>query len=340
MSILGPLTASMPIPRDDSGRPLISTLENLTDTAINAGATSVCVLGNAAEAPYLPRSVRRRAIKTVTEVSKNRAVVLVGASAVAGVDAIANIDEAIQHGADGVLLQPLSHYPLNSQEALGFFSDVSNIIDAPIWIDNSPSLGGYRMSVSEVTRIAQFKGIRGIRDSAATASDARQRWTKALNELPSRASLRREYGFAGTSYGGQALIEGAATWHATLGGVLPEHFGAITYLITQGRNQEAKSLQRNLTPLAILEEKYGSMRLSHAIGFLQGHDMGVLPKPLLPLSRAASELLRVSLNSFVIAEDVLEATRTAASERISQREQREQELLNGPSVAGRHSNAR
>ena len=77
--------------------------------------------------------------------------------------------------------------------------------------------------------------------------------------------------------------------------MIPEFCVAITQAAVEGRAAHARDLQRQLTPLAIIAGRYGTIRVAHTIADLMGLDAGTLPKPLLPLPRDARGLVRAAL---------------------------------------------
>ncbi|GAA2527219.1 dihydrodipicolinate synthase family protein [Rarobacter incanus] len=316
-------------------------MESLIEGALEYGATAFGVVSGTGGATYLSRSVRRRVIKLTIAKAHGRAAILVGVSSFATAEVAANVDEAAQAGADAVLLQPFASQQLRAEEVLGLYRDVATVSSLPVIIDNNPTTTHYRISTSELARLVPIKGIVGVKDSAATASEARQRRERVLGALSPRTARRTEYGFATSSFGAQALIDGADTWHSAVAAVLPEYCGAIAYAATNRRRAEARQMQRALAPLGMLSEQWGAIRVVHAIGTLRGLDMGVPPRPLLPLPREANALVRVTLNGLRVDDDLLAATRDAAAARAASHAQVSRDGADSVSpTGGRHTTGR
>lgn len=304
VSTLGPLAAYIPTPRDDSGRLVAKTYEKLIDEAVNAGASAIGVLGSTGGFAYMPRIVRRRAIQTAIGVVDGRVPVLAGIGALTSAEVATNLTEAEAAGVNGVLLPPMSYQRLTSEEVMTLYRDIAGRTTTGIWVYNNPSTTQYRFGIEELTKLARLRGVQGFKDRAASASQARERRQKVLAELPPRTAKRLDYGFSGDSVGAQVLIDGASTWHSSLGGMLPQFANAIAYSATHNRKADARLLQRKLTALAVLMGQYGGIRVAHSLGELLGHDMGVLPRPLLALPRDSRSLLRMAVRDLSIPEEL------------------------------------
>ncbi len=304
VSTLGPLAAYIPTPRDDAGRLLTKTYEELIDGAVTAGATAIGLLGSTGGFAYLPRIVRRRAIRTALAVVEGRVPIIAGIGALTSAEVAHNLAEAEEAGVNGVLLPPVSYQTLTPDEVMTLYRDVASRTTTGIWVYNTPSTTQYRFGTEQLTRLARLRGVQGFKDNAASASQARERRHKVLAELPPRTAKRLDYGFSGDTMGAQVLIDGATTWHSSLAGLLPHLVSAIAYAATHNRKADARSLQRKLTALAVLAGQYGGIRVTHSLGEMLGYDMGTLPRPLLALPRDSRSLLRVAVRDLDVPEEL------------------------------------
>ena len=296
---------------------MAANLAALIEDSIAGGATTLGMLSGTGAGMYVPQSVRRRVIKLAVATAAGRARILVGASDISTAQVAANIQDAATYGADAVLVQPVMYQPLRSEEIVGLYRDIASVSPLPIWADNNPAETHYRLSSDELVTIATMKGVRGLKDSAGTASESRDRQHRIFDRLAPRTAQRVEFGVSSLSYGGQSLLDGAATWHSVLAGVLPDYFGVIVNAVADGRRAEVRQLQRPLSSLGILVEKFGSLRVAHAIMSLRGEDPGALPRPLLPLPRDVRTLLRVTLDALVLDPSARDANRAAVAKRLT-----------------------
>lgn len=295
MPSIGPLVAYPFTPRGEDGRLLTRSFEQLVESAIAAGASSIGVLGSTGGFAYMPRSARKRIARTAVEVADGRVPVIVGVGALSTAEVLANLAEAESVGATGALLQPMAYQPLQFEEIFGLYKDASSASNIPIWVYNNPATTGHRFSVEELAKLGRLSGVAGFKDRGANAADVKDRIQKITAELPQRTAKRLDWGFSGDGLGAQILLAGASTWHSALAGVLPEICVAITTAAAADRAPEARSLQRQLTPLSVIVRQYGGIRTTHTIAELLGLESGALPKPLLPLPRDARALVKMAL---------------------------------------------
>lgn len=295
MPSIGPLVAYPLTPRGEDGRLLTGSFEHLVDAAITAGASAVGVLGSTGGFAYMPRSARKRIARSAVEVAAGRVPVIVGVGALSTAEVVANLAEAHSAGASGALLQPMAYQPLQPEEIYGLYRDASSSSDIPLWVYNNPGTTGYRFSVDELARLGRLSGVAGFKDRGANGADIKDRIAKITAELPQRTAKRLDWGFSGDGLGAQILLSGASAWHSSLAGVLPEICVAITRAATSDRAADAKALQRQLTPLAIIVRQYGGIRVAHSIAQVLGLEPGVLPKPLLPLPPDARTLVQMAV---------------------------------------------
>jgi len=296
MPPIGPLVAYPLTPRGEDGRLLTRSFEQLVDAAVTAGANAVGVLGSTGGFAYMPRSTRKRIARSAVDVAAGRVPVIVGVGALSTAEVLANIAEAEAVGASGVLLQPMSYQPLQADEIYGLYRDASSAANIPIWVYNNPATTGHRFGVKELARLGRLSGVAGFKDSAANATDIKERMARIGAELPQRTAKRLDWGFSGDGLGAQILMAGASTWHSGLAGVLPTVCVAIAQAAAGDRALEARSLQRQLTPLSVIARQYGGIRTVHTVAQLLGSDVGHLPKPLLPLPDVARALVRLALD--------------------------------------------
>ena len=312
MPSIGPLVAYPFTPRGGDGRLLTRSFEQIVDSAIVAGVSAIGVLGSTGGFAYMPRSARKRIARSAVEVADGRVPVIVGVGALSTAEVLANLAEAASVGASGALLQPMAYQPLQFEEIFGLYKDASSAATIPIWVYNNPATTGHRFSVGELAKLGRLSGVAGFKDRGANAGDMKDRIAKITAELPQRTAKRLDWGFSGDGLGAQILLSGASTWHSGLASVLPEICVAITTAAVADRAPEARSLQRQLTPLSIIVRQYGGIRTTHTIAELLGVDAGVLPKPLLPLPRDARELVKMALAGIDVPASA-EAAKTAVA---------------------------
>ncbi|WP_435300139.1 dihydrodipicolinate synthase family protein [Timonella sp. A28] len=302
MPVLGPLVAYLPTPRNTSGRLNEPALAQLAENALNAGAHTLAILGSSGGAAYMPRSMRKRVITTVKNVTGDDTQLVAGIGALTTAEILLNLNEAAQAGATGALLQPMSYQPLLNHEVLELYTHVAQQSPLPLIVYNNPNTTRHRFSTEELAHIAQLPNIAGFKDYAANAAEISRRIATITDQLPEQRAKQLDWGYSGDNKGAHILLEGATTWHSALAGVMPRLCVELAYAAVVGRTDEeaaayAHDLQRALTPLTVMMGQYGSIRVAHAVARIHGYDIGDLPQPLLELPAPAQALVQLALSS-------------------------------------------
>lgn len=301
MASLGPLVAYLPTPRSTAGALQIPQLQNLTQNALLAGANSIAVLGSVGGASYMPRSMRKRVIAAVAEVTAGQVPLIAGVSALTTAEVKMNVTEANAAGASLALLAPMSYEPLTEPEVFGIYQDVTGLETLPVCVYNNPRTTKYRFTPGELSNIAKLPGIIGFKDVVSSPWLIKTRLEAVQNGLSDKQIAGLDWGFSGDRYGAEILSVGADSWHSGLAGVLPKPFVRLAQLANQhgdpAAQQEAAALAQALTPIAVIAMRYGTIRVAHTIAKIAGHGIFGLPEPLLPLPQEVQGLIMAALDS-------------------------------------------
>lgn len=300
MASLGPLVAYLPTPRSTSGALQTSLLQEFAHAALSAGANSLAVLGSAGAAAYMPRSMRKRVIAAVAEVTLERVPLVAGVSALTTAEVQLNLSEARSAGATVGLLAPMSYEPLTNFEVTGLFREMSASQILPLCVYNNPRTTRFRFTPELLGALAHMPGVMGFKDTAASPTLIAPRLQAIQAGLTDRAIARLDWGFSGDRNGAQILTSGATTWHSGLAGVLPQPFATVANLAGQTQDPQAQeaahSLSQAITPLAVIGANYGTVRVAHAVAQLTGHPVGPLPLPLHSVPGEVMDLISVALS--------------------------------------------
>lgn len=310
MASLGPLVAYLPTPRSDAGALQVTQLQTLTQNALTAGANSIAVLGSVGGSAYMPRSMRKRVIAAVAEVTGGQVPLIAGVSALTTAEVQINVTEANAAGAAVALLAPMTYEPLTEAEVFRLFRDVTGQEILPVCVYNNPRTTKYRFTPAELRNLAPLPGIIGFKDVISSPWLMRTRLEAVQNGLSDKEIAAVDWGFSGDRYGAEILGIGADSWHSGLAGVLPKPFVRLARLAKQHNDpaaqQEAAALSQALTPIAVIAMRYGTIRVAHSIAQLTGLGNFWVPEPLLPLDPDVHGLIAASLGA-------LESTVTATT---------------------------
>lgn len=129
-----------------------------------AGITGFVIGGSNGEGPYLEPGERGRLVKTGR---RRNAHFMVGISAESTRVALRQVDEAVDAGADSVLLMTPTTLARGRDEAiLRFYRTVADMSSVPLFIYSVPSVTGYSLPIELVWRISRHEKVIGMKDSS------------------------------------------------------------------------------------------------------------------------------------------------------------------------------
>lgn len=143
-----------------------AALDKLLDRVISGGVMGVCPTGSTGEGPRLTRAQRRDIARRVrTALGTDRLVIPAG-SAMTVSDAVSEIDDLAEAGADAVLLAPPSYYPMAADGIGAWYAAVAADAALPIVLYNIPPMTKISIPAATVAELAGMAEIIGIKDSS------------------------------------------------------------------------------------------------------------------------------------------------------------------------------
>lgn len=244
---------------------------------------SIGVLGSTGSYMYLTPSERQRVTELAVE-EAGTTPVLVGVGALALRDVLTHLDVAVQAGAAGVLLAPVSYQPLTSREVVELYRAVSQSSDLPLVIYDNPTTTGFTFDTETYCTIADLPGVIGFKIPPLPGPSATQ--AERLDRLREALPQGIRLGVSGDATAVPALIAGADGWYSVLAGTYPELAAHLDQL-ARNNPSEARAEQARLQPLWDLFAAHGSQRAITALAARHGLiPTPELPLPLLPLEES------------------------------------------------------
>ena len=251
--------------------------------------TGLVVLGSNGEAPQLEDDEADRAIRTVRDAMPKDRPLLAGTGRESTAATIAATERAARLGVDAVLVRTPSFYKgqMTTGAFVKHYTQVADRSPVPVLLYNVTIYTGVNLLPEAVGILSRHPNIAGIKE---TNSDMVQ-----FGEYLSRA----EEGFtvlagSGATYY-SALALGAHGAILAVGGVAPELCAGIFTAVREGRLAEARTMNRQLAPLArLVGATYGVPGLKAALTLL-GFDGGVPRPPLQPVGQPAIDAIREQL---------------------------------------------
>jgi 4-hydroxy-2-oxoglutarate aldolase len=250
---------------------------------MRAGLGGVLALGTNGEAALLEESESERVLGAVRDAVPPGKLVIAGTGRESTRATIAASQRAAALGADFALVRTPSFF--RSQMAppilLSHFRAVADASPIPVLLYNFPGQTGINFSPETVAALAEHPNIAGMKE---TGTDAAQ--LAAFVDATSSSTFSVLVGAAPGFY--PALCVGAVGGIVAVACVLPELCVRLHTLTREGHHAEARTLQRQLTPLGrLVTTTYGVPGLKAAMdvaGFSGG-------EPRAPLARVSAEVL-------------------------------------------------
>jgi 4-hydroxy-tetrahydrodipicolinate synthase len=254
---------------------------------IENGVHGIFALGTAGEFALLSKEERTKVLKTTVDEVNGKVPVLAGVSDPGTRNVIANGKTATDIGVDVIVVTTPYYFHTTEEGLYSHFSTITSKLDIPVVIYNIPSFTGHFISVNLAKRLSEIKNIIAMK---YTASDFAS-FVELVQVVGSKISML---------IGSDTLIYSALNIGASgavVGGsnVFPEQFVRIYDLFQKKDYETSKQVQLGLLPfINVMHIGTFPSALKEALRIL-GFNMGSVRKPLMPLTKKESNLVRRAL---------------------------------------------
>lgn len=280
-----------PIPtpfRDDSFD--VDALGRNVDRWLATRVRGIVVLGSNGEAPLVDEVEADRAIAVVREHVPEDRLVIAGTGRESTKATIDASRRAAALGADAVLVRTPSYFKsqMTTPVFVRHYADVADASPVPIILYNFSAVTGVTLPVPAVSDLAGHPNIIGMKESGSDMGFV----ADLIDKTPDDFQIL--VGSAPTFY--SALLLGARGGILALACVAPDQCVELYDLVQANRLVEARTLQRQLNPLARLVTRvHGVPGLKAALS-LVGYTGGEPRPPLRRVSEACLAELREALS--------------------------------------------
>ena len=261
-------------------------LKHNVDRWMRTGLRGLLALGSNGEAAFVDDDEAERIVATVREGVPRDRVLLVGTGRQSTRATITATTRAAKAGADAVLvLTPFYFKSQMTPEALAdHYRAVADASPVPVLLYNFTNVTGINMTPDAVAALSAHPNIVGLKDSNGDIGQV----AGVVARVPPDFTVL--VGSAATLH--PAIVVGASGGIVAVANVVPEVCVRLFDLARAGQHDEARALQRRLTPLAnAVTAGYGIAGLKVAMD-IAGYAGGEVRRPLRPAKPEAREVLQ------------------------------------------------
>jgi 4-hydroxy-2-oxoglutarate aldolase len=250
----------------------------------------VVALGSNGEAPLLDEAESDRVVDAARAALPPGLVLIAGTGRESTRGTIAATRRAAANGADLALVRTPSYYKarMTHDALVAHYTAVADASPIRVLLYNYPAATGVNLTAETVAALARHPNIAGMKE---TGVDSAQ-FAAFVDAVPPAFAVMA--GSAPVFY--PWLCLGATGGILAVACVAPEACVRLLEAVKAGRHDTARTLQRELTPLArLVTTGYGVPGLKAAMN-LAGYAGGVPRAPLAPLPSATIDQIRVQLD--------------------------------------------
>jgi 1-pyrroline-4-hydroxy-2-carboxylate deaminase len=215
------------------------------EAQLEAGVDGIVLGGSLGEASTLTPEEKIALVKHTVDLSANRVPVVFNIAEQATKAAISIARQAVDNGADGLMLLPPLRYKADDRETVTYFTSIAKSVDVPIMIYNNPVDYSIKVSLEMFEQMAECRNINAVKESTRDVTNI----VRMRNTFGNRFSI-----FTGVdTLAYESLCLGADGWLAGLVNAFPKETVAIYRLVQQGRHAEALAIYQWFMPLLELD---------------------------------------------------------------------------------------
>jgi 4-hydroxy-tetrahydrodipicolinate synthase len=222
----------IPTPTADDGERIDErALRDVLDYQIENRVDGVCIFGSTGGNGSFSDEEMKRTTEIAAKHINGRISLIAGTGARTTAACISLSKHAQEVGCEGVMILPVSYWPLTEDEVYDHYDRVSSSIQVPICVYNNPWTTGVDMKPDFLARLAQLPNISCIKESTGDLSRI-----SAIRRLTGeRVTLIA--GWESTSL--QAFMAGASGWAPVCTNFVPQL--AMDFFKAAVKNRDAKA---------------------------------------------------------------------------------------------------
>lgn len=236
-------------PVTDTGDLDARGLERLIARQLGAAVHGLFVGGTTGEGPSIPARLRRKLIRTAKSIVGGRVPLYAGVFSNSSDELVALANEALELGADIVVLTPPNYFPASVPELRLWFRQTINRINGPVVLYNIPATTHVSIPVEIIDEFVPYPAVVGLKDSENTP----QRLRILLGRYAGHPQFSILVGVGALMYEGMELHADGIVPSA--GNLVPELCVAFYDACITAQWDRAKALFESMTAVAMLYQK-------------------------------------------------------------------------------------
>jgi len=269
------------------------------EAQLEAGVDGIVLGGSLGEASTLTNDEKITLVKHTVQLSAGRVPVIFNIAEQATKAAILLGKQAMDNGADGLMLLPPMRYKADDRETVTYFTDIAKNVALPIMIYNNPVDYAINITMDMFGELAAQSNIVAIKESSRDVSNI----TRLFNRFGNRFSV-----FTGVdTLAMESLSVGADGWLAGLVNAFPKETVAIYRLMKAGRYDEARTIYRWFLPVLELDIHPKLVQYIKLAEACAGLGTEPVRAPRLTITGAERERVLAIINTAIATRPVLPA---------------------------------
>ena len=283
--------APIPTPFDEQDQVDTHRLRTALAKWVARPLAGIVVLGSNGEAAFLDEVESDRVIAAARETIPRDKTMIVGTGRETTGGAVRAAKRAAELGADFVLVRTPGFFKsmMTTDVFVRHYTAVADASPVPVLLYNFTAVTGVNLLPAAVARLATHPNVAGMKESGGDIAQI----TEVIASTPD--AFQMIAGTLSTFYA--ALSVGCVGGILAPSCVVAEACVRLFDLTRAGRHDEARTLQKQLIPIAKLlgGGGYGVPGLKAALAVI-GYDVGIPRPPLMPAPEAAFTALRDALD--------------------------------------------
>lgn len=250
-------------------------LAQLIERLIDSGVHAIAPLGSTGESAYLSDEEWNQAAEVSLRAVAKRVPTVVGISELTTRGAIQRAQFAERHGADAVMVLPVSYWKLTENEIIAHYAAIGQSVSIPIMLYNNPATSGIDMSPELIARICrEVPSVTMVKESTGDL--------QRMHRLKQLTNGTVPFYNGSNPLALAALNAGAAGWCTAAPNLNAELPLALVETFRNGDLIQARTIFERMLPLLQFIVRIGLPTSVKAGLRLQGIEAG---DPRLPLQR-------------------------------------------------------